>query len=538
MTSTISYILAPEPIWTLIDLNGLTAGGGFLFTYSSLDNAQLKTVYQDSGGVNKWTNPIQFDANGTAGPFYWEVDSANPDDLYFLAAFNAQMVPLWTINGFPISGGSGGGGGTTVYQTLTNFIANNQFIDHIDNTINPVNATNLVIAPSNHKGFTPALINPVVAPYGVVGPDIRFVKNNTAASDIITFPLFNLADSSLFPDITPVDYVNYTCTNSPIGETYKAFQFPITQKVKNLSGQQMTFNIWAKVATGTLSLVASTIQYFGSAPTASTPSELRTPIAAPMNLTTTWTLFSLNFIMPDISTYSIGALGFQTDDDAVYIHLEMPLGAPCNVSFTKPALYLGTVDPQIDFQNYDQINSVNSTPRTGDIKTSLLSSAPNGWVPMNDKSIGNVNSGATARANVDTFQLYKTIWDGVIDTWAPVSDGRGSTAIADFIANKTLTLPLSLGRAMSGAGTGDGLTARALGENLGLEAISIAQMPTHSHPATRGNFVEVLGSPIGSFAGTGTFGPLTSDATTGPMGNGDSDGNMPPSSYFNIFIKL
>src|SRR6185436_15079398 len=98
-----------------------------------------------------------------------------------------------------------------------------------------------------------------------------------------------------------------------------------------------------------------------------------------------------------------------------------------------------------EFDDYDQINSINSTPRTGDIKTSLLSSAPNGWVAMNDGSIGNVGSGATNRANKDTFQLYKTIWDGVIDTWAPVSTGRGASAVADFVAGKTLTLPKSLG---------------------------------------------------------------------------------------------
>ena len=27
--TTVTYTLAPEPIWTLIDTNGLTAGGGY-----------------------------------------------------------------------------------------------------------------------------------------------------------------------------------------------------------------------------------------------------------------------------------------------------------------------------------------------------------------------------------------------------------------------------------------------------------------------------------------------------------------------------
>jgi hypothetical protein len=258
-----------------------------------------------------------------------------------------------------------------------------------------------------------------------------------------------------------------------------------------------------------------------------------------MNLTTTWKLFSLNFIMPDISTYSIGTLGSQTDDDAVYIHLEMPLGVPCNVSFTKPALYLGTVNPQVTFEDYDQINSINSTPRTGDIRTSLSSSAPKGWVPMNDGSIGNVGSGATTRANADTFQLYKTIWDGVFNqTWAPVSGGYGSSAIADFIANKTLTLPKSLGRAMAGAGNGAGLTARALGQNTGSETISIAALPAHHHAGFGGSnfWTDASGGGV-HFQNTGVFN-INIAGETADTGSSAADGNMPPTSFFNVFIKL
>lgn len=532
---SISYLLAPIPKWVLINNEGTVAGGAKLYTYRSLNKIQQKIVYQDAGGTIPWTNPIIFDLNGVQGPFYWSVDSADLSDTYYLEAYDAQNNLLWTIDDY-FPPGAGGGGNVTTYIPLTNYIANNQFIDHIDDTSNPIGVTNLVIAPSNHKGFTPALINPVVSTFGVVGPDIRFVKNNTAATDQITFPLFPLASAPLTGDVTPVGYVRYQCTNSPVGETFKSFQFPITQKIKNLSNQDMTFTLWARVTATPVTLTAYVLQYFGSGTAAS--AEVRTSVGT-LPLTTTWTSFNISLVIPDVAGKSIGTPGAQTDDDALYIQIEMPLGSPCDVLFTKPALYLGTIDPHLEFDDYDQINSINSTSRTGDIKTSLISTPPNGWVAMNDGTIGNVGSGATNRANSDTFQLYKTIWDGVLDVWAPVSTGRGASAIADFVANKTLKLPLSLGRALSGAGAGSGLTARVLGQNVGSETISVAALPAHHHAGFGGsNFWTDL-APGGGFHFTNSGSiNINIAGITADTGSSAADGNMQPTSFFNVFIKL
>ena len=536
MNMAISHLLAPIPKWVLINNEGTVAGGAKLYTYRSLNKIQTKIVYQDAGGTIPWTNPIIFDLNGVQGPFYWTVNSADLSDTYYLEAYDAQDNLLWTLDDY-FPSGAGGGGNVTTYIPLTNYIANNQFIDHIDDTANPVGVTNLVIAPSNHKGFTPSLINPISAtPYGVVGADIRFVKNNTAATDQITFPLFPLASAPLIGDVTPVDYVRYQCTNSPIGETYKYFQFPITQKVKNLSNQAMSFTIWARVTATPVTLTVYTFQYFGSGTATSAP--VQTSIGT-IPLTTTWTSYNLSLIVPDVATKSIGTPGLQTDDDALYIQVGMPLGDACDVLFTKPALYLGTIDPDLEFDDYDQINSINSTPRTGDIKTSMLSSAPNGWVAMNDGSIGNVGSGATTRPNKDTFQLYKTIWDGVLDAWAPVSTGRGATAVADFVAGKTLTLPRSLGRALAGAGTGAGLTPRALGEYLGEEThtLSIAEMPSHNHPGSTVNLgIGNQGTNPTGFVTSASLGPTA--VTVAAEGGGGPHNIMQPTGFMNVFIKL
>ncbi len=535
--STVAYLLAPIPKWVLINNEGTVAGGAKLFTYRSLNKIQQKLVYQDAGGTIPWTDPIIFDLNGTQGPFYWAVDSADLTDTYYLEAYDADDNLLWTVdNYFPP--GTGGGGDVVTYVPITNYITNNQFIDHIDDTANPVNSTNLVIAPSNHKGFTPAAINPIIGTFGTLGPDIRFVKNNTLATDQITFPVFPLASAPMDPtDVTPVDYVRYQCTNGPVGETYKSFQFPITQKVKNLSNQAMTFKIWARVTAVAADISVYVRQYFGSGTAAS--AEVRTLISPPLTLDTTWTQYNFSFTVPDVAAKTLGAPGLQTDDDALYIQLEMPLGSPCDILFTKPKLYLGTIDPSLDFDTYDQINSINTTPRTGDIRIGLSSEALLGWVPMNDGSIGNIGSNATTRQNQDTFQLYKTIWDGVINTWAPTQNSagtpvaRGGSAVADFLANKRLVLPLSLGRVLGGYGAGAGLTARVLGEYTGAETVTLtaANMPS-TVPVN-------LSGISSSLVNLGASVNVPSNGTT-PFtpGSGVGASIMQPTAFRQVFIKL
>jgi len=530
----ITYLLAPIPKWVLINNEGTVAGGAKLYTYRSLNKVQQKIVYQDAGGTIPWTNPIIFDLNGVQGPFYWSVDSADLSDTYYLEAYDADDNLLWTLDNYFPPGSGGGGGNVTTYVPLTNYIANNQFIDHIEDMAAPASLNNTVIAPSNHKGFTPAGI---VGTNGALGPDIRFVKNGSANNDLITFPLFALASAPLTGDVTPVDYIRYQCTTGNPGESFKSFQFPITQKVKNLSNQAMTFKLWSRVTATPVTLNVYVRQYFGSGTAAS--AEVRTLVGTIL-LTTTWTQYNISLTIPDVAGKSIGTPGLQTDDDAVYIQLEMPLSQPSDVLFTKPKLYLGTIDPSSEFDDYDQINSVNSTPRTGDTRTTLYTSLLPGWVTMNDGSIGNVGSGATTRANKDTFQLYKTIWDGVADAFAPVSGGRGGSALADFLAGKRLTLTRVAGRALGGAGSGSGLTARALGEFAGAESSNItlvaANLPPHTHTyqtkVQQGVFG--FGFASGTLYADQTFNTGNGPGTSTPF-------NVPiesPSVFMNVFIKL
>lgn len=541
MNMTTAFLLAPIPKWVLINNEGTVAGGARLYTYRSLNKIQPKAVYQDAGGTIPWNNPIIFNLNGVQGPFYWKVDSADLSDTYYLEAYDSNGNLLWTQDDY-FPSGSGGGGNVTTYVPLQNYITNNQFIDHMDGTSNPILSTTLVVAPSNHKGFTPSLINPVTGLYGTLGPDILFVKSNINATDQITFPLFDLATAPLTGDVTPVNYVRYLCTNNPIpAEDYKCFQFPITQKVKNLSNQDMSFQVWARVAplTTPVTITAYLRQYFGSGTAAS--ADVRGVIGA-MALDTNWTKYTFNFTVPDVAGKSIGNPGEQTDDDAVYVQLEMPLGQACDVWFIKPTLYLGTINPDQNFDTYDQINSINLTQRTGEVRASYLSSMPGGWVRMNDGSIGNVGSLATIRRNADTFQLFKTLWDSVsqptANVYATVSGGLGVSAVADFIANKTLTLPRALGMALASAGNGALLTPRVLGSSTGEEShqLTIAEMPSHNHPGSTVNII-ISGSGLG--AGNNTvIGSGTTAVNVAAQGGGQAHNNMQPTTFMNFFIKL
>jgi hypothetical protein len=70
-----------------------------------------------------------------------------------------------------------------------------------------------------------------------------------------------------------------------------------------------------------------------------------------------------------------------------------------------------------------------------------------GFVRVNARTIGNAVSGATERANSDTQNLFSWLWNA--DANLTVSGGRGASALADYNAGKTITLPDSRGRVIA-----------------------------------------------------------------------------------------
>jgi hypothetical protein len=83
--------------------------------------------------------------------------------------------------------------------------------------------------------------------------------------------------------------------------------------------------------------------------------------------------------------------------------------------------------------------------QTGDLKLSSRTDIVAGWVRLNARTIGSAASGASERANADCEALFKHLWDNFADAICPVTGGRGSTATADWSANKVIQVPPGAG---------------------------------------------------------------------------------------------
>jgi len=84
--------------------------------------------------------------------------------------------------------------------------------------------------------------------------------------------------------------------------------------------------------------------------------------------------------------------------------------------------------------------------QTGALWNFYGSGTRSGWGRPNGRTIGSATSGATERANADCQALFQYLW--AADSTLTVSGGRGASANADWVANKTIALPDFRGRAM------------------------------------------------------------------------------------------
>jgi hypothetical protein len=466
---TISYSLAPNPFWYISDLTGRPLGGGKMYSFRSLNPTQHKAIYSNPAGTLAWTNPILFPINGQQGPFYFKFDSDNPDDLYFLEVFDADNNLVWTIDHF--SAGSGGGAVVTTGIDLINYVSNSQFWRNSGDSVTPL-PDFLTICPSNNSGFGGSAI-----------PDIIFSKSNTTANDQITFPLFTPLGSNPLTGDAPVEYyLKYQCLNTPSGETEKKVQFPICLHVQNFSNTEITIKFFGRVNSGATDVVVQLLQFFGDGGGSST---VVTTIDT-ITLTNTWEPYVLSATVPSVTGKTLGACG----NDALYLQIQYPLDLACNIDIAKPGFYLGNIAPDESFQNYDEIDSIISKPRTGDFRLSLNNVVPFGWVPCNDGVLSNGDSMVTytlptgissARNNIDTFPLYDLIWNSVSSTYAPIYDNtgilttRGSTGIDDFVANKQLQLTKILGRVLAGQNN-------SFSESVSFTAVGATDIITLSSP--------------------------------------------------------
>ena len=168
---------------------------------------------------------------------------------------------------------------------------------------------------------------------------------------------------------------------------------------------------------------------------------------------------------------------------------------------------------------------------TGDLKFRYGTGALTGFVRANGRTIGSATSGASERANTDCQTLFEFLWTE--DVNLVVSTGRGASANADWVANKTIALPDYRGRVPaalddmgnSAAGrltaTYFGVAATVLGAaSTGLESRTLVtgNLPAYTPAGTNssGQFIEQISSfTMNSVDGTNVIVPSGGETSQG-----------------------
>lgn len=485
-------VAAPMLQDVFVDKNGDPLSGGIINLYEDMSRLVRKNWYYQisspttPGAYSYITlpNPMTLSAAGTiidvngndTIPFFypWDEEDSTKRQAYYITVDNSDEERQFTRENFPFQGSGGitpppSSGG----ETLDQYIVNNRFWRNIGslNALTLANSIQLngaslfyaTIAPSQHDGF--------------FLPDFTFVKNINGGQDTITFQKFLLGDVPLIDDITPEYYINHVCSSSFVGESFKAYQFPVCFHVQNLdfadatTPRTATFTFQAMNNGGTTTGSTVTInlfQYLGTGVTSPTPFELETFV-----LTGTWDKYSVTFEFPSLE----GAILSVANDSAYYIQLQIANSEPVNINFTLPSLYLGVNVPSNSFTTYDQEDAIINSPRTGDIRTSINTFYPYGWVPMNDGTLvspGTVTAPASGIAyqGPDGFPLYNLLWN----TFKPYDTGSNSnplaqmyssagtatnystSAFSDWAALKQLSLSKMMGRVLMGTAPVPALT--------------------------------------------------------------------------------
>jgi hypothetical protein len=459
---------------------------GIITMYEDSNHTILKNWYYQTGVPGSYTwvalpNPMTLSAAGTMQdvngndiiPFYYPYDEDDSDiaQPYFVTVYNADGELQFTRSNFPFVA-------TEIspvvneIPTYDNLVINNRFWRNL-NTLNAgtlnnswttqYNNTGTVyyqtLCPDQHDGFSM--------------PDLNYVKNiNGSSTETITFDTFAKQQTPVLTgDVQPEFYINHNCTADSSGASLKVYQFPISLHQATLTCQPFTFTIQGQVVSGSPTISIYIYAFNGTGVSSSAPSLL-----GDITLTTTWTKWDLTGTFPSTLGVTLGSDGTGGNDDAFYLQIAMPTGADavCNLNFTLPSIYLSAeVDvPTNSFQTYDQIDSVVASSRTGDVKTSLNTFYPYGWVPLSGGTLAHPNTQSTtivpptglavAYQGYDGWALFNMVWT-MFSSMTTASaqlvqiyDATGATttygasAYADWNALKQITLTNTMGRVVLG----------------------------------------------------------------------------------------
>ena len=208
--------------------------------------------------------------------------------------------------------------------------------------------------------------------------------------------------------------------------------------------------------------------------------------------------------------------------------------------------------------------SIFTTENTADGKDHWSATAPRGWVFADGRTIGSAASGATNRAKIDTFDLFKVLWDDFSNTLLPIEDSggtpttRGASAQIDFDNDKRMPVIDKRGRVSAGKDDMGGASANRmtqidgdiLGNSGGVDkvALTIANLPAHnhgggSHTHTTGFATRLEDPQLNSqsiFAGGTDINVATASSGTiiNTQGSNTTHSNIQPMIICNYILKL
>jgi len=479
-------IASPTLQDALVGKDGLPLVNGTITCYKDNNRTTLKNWYYQTGSpVNyNWLplpNPLTLSAAGTIVdingidviPFFypWFVDEAgvNISEPYYITVKDKNGVLQFPRANFPYIPKKNPNPDQNSIYSYENYIINNRFWRNIGS----VSVGTLPLTPNTGAGYIKSgdfgdaynasgnAYYVTIAPSqnnGFSMPDINYIKNATGGNESITFKNFPATDRPVLKgDTMPEYYLEHICSSNETGVTLKCYQFPISLRADTLAGQEATVTLQARSNNGGTKLEFRLYQFLGTGndSVASVPFQT-------FSLTTQFEKFYGTFVFPDDLIVEEDIAG----DSAWYLQIGLPLDVPAfSFEMTLPSLYLSPQAnvPTNSFKTYDQIEAIISKPRTGDVRTSLNTFYPYGWVPMSDGTIGKTDSNATARNNIDTWPLFSMLWSLFkkydVSGINPVAqmykdDGTsvayGDSAILDWQAKKAISLTRSMGQVLMG----------------------------------------------------------------------------------------
>lgn len=169
-------------------------------------------------------------------------------------------------------------------------------------------------------------------------------------------------------------------------------------------------------------------------------------------------------------------------------------------------------------QSQGDARYIRASSEVGKIVSFMRSTAPDGYIKANALTIGSGASGATNRANADTWPLFLLFWTEFDNTLLHIQDStgtpttRGASAAADWAANKRL--PVFDLRGKFGRGWDDG---RGLDAGRGLGTDQAYETASHGHTGS----ADAVGGHTHGINDPGHNHQYTAAAGTSPQ-SGDS----------------